>query len=114
MVTGGPLAPWWSADVEGALLPLFAVGPDGLARARLPFAAHMAIVDDLLDSDLAALLPDVRCPAWLVSCEPVADGDPWALRKAAAWSTPAACLPVRGCCAGAARCTTSRCSGRRW
>jgi hypothetical protein len=44
----------------------------------------MAIVDDLLDTDLAALLPDVRCPAWLVSCEPVAGGDPWALRKAAA------------------------------
>ena len=83
MVSRGPLQPWWSADVEAALLPLFAVGPDGLARARLPFEAHMAIVDDLLDSDLTAVLPAVRCPAWLVSCEPVG-GDPWAERKAAA------------------------------
>ena len=84
MVAAGPLAPWWSDDVAGALLPLFAVGADGMARARLPFAAHMAIVDDLLDSDLGALLPDVRCPAWLVSCEPTTGEDAWAQRKAAA------------------------------
>jgi pimeloyl-ACP methyl ester carboxylesterase len=84
VVARGPLAPWWSADVEAALLPLFAVGADGLARARLPFAAHMAIVDDLLDGDVGALLPDVRCPAWLVSCEPATGSDPWAERKAAA------------------------------
>ena len=69
MLRSGPLAPWWSAEVEAAVLPLFGLGDDGLARARLPFAAHMAIVDDLLDTDLAAdLLPRVRCPAWLVSC----------------------------------------------
>jgi pimeloyl-ACP methyl ester carboxylesterase len=84
LVAGGQLAPWWNADVEGALLPLFSVGADGLARARLPFDAHMAIVDDLLDSDLRGLLPDVRCPAWLVSCEPVGGEDEWAARKAGA------------------------------
>ncbi len=84
MVSRGPLAPWWSDDVEGALLPLFAVGPDGLARARLPFAAHMAIVDDLLDSDVGALLPDVRCPAWLVACQPGGGDDASAERNAAA------------------------------
>jgi pimeloyl-ACP methyl ester carboxylesterase len=84
MVSRGPLGPWWSADVEGALLPLFAVGADGLARARLPFSAHMAIVDDLLDSDVTALLPDIRCPAWLVSCGPVSGDDSWAERRAAA------------------------------
>ena len=84
LVEQGPLAPWWNEQVAAALLPLFAVGPDGLARARLPFEAHMAIVDDLLDSDPADLLADVRCPAWLVSCEPVGGGDPWAERKAAA------------------------------
>ena len=92
LVAGGQLAPWWTDDVEAALLPLFAVGDDGLARARLPFEAHMAIVDDLLDSDLEALLPDVRCPAWLVSCEPVAAGDPWAARKAAALERAGASL----------------------
>ena len=83
MLSAGPLSPWWSEDVAGALLPLFSVSADGLARARLPFEAHMAIVDDLLDDDAAALLPDVRCPAWLVSCEQGAD-DPWTRRKAAA------------------------------
>ena len=83
-VRSGPLAPWWSEAVEAALLPLFAVGPDGLARARLPFEAHMAIVDDLLDSDPADLMAAVRCPAWLVSCEPVDVTDCWSAAKAAA------------------------------
>jgi pimeloyl-ACP methyl ester carboxylesterase len=91
VVSRGPLAPWWSDDVAGALLPLFAVGDDGLARARLPFEAHMAIVDDLLDSDLATLLPDVRCPAWLVACEPVAR-DAWGERKAAALASAGAVM----------------------
>lgn len=66
----GPLAPWWSPVVEAAVLPIFGVDGDGLARARLPFDAHMAIVDDLLDQDLADRLPQVRCPAWLVACSP--------------------------------------------
>ena len=89
-LAAGPLAPWWTPDIAAALLPLFAVGPDGLARARLPFEAHMAIVDDLLDSDAAALLPRVTCPAWLVSCEAVpAD---WVERKAAALDRAGALL----------------------
>ena len=82
VLSSGPLGPWWSPEVAGALLPLFAVGDDGLARARLPFEAHMAIVDDLLDSDPAAWLPRIGCPAWLVSCEP--QQDDWTARKAAA------------------------------
>lgn len=66
----GPLAPWWSAAVEAAVLPIFGVDGQGLVRPRLPFAAHMAIVDDLLDDDPLARLALVRCPAWLVSCSP--------------------------------------------
>ncbi|MCW2679681.1 MAG: alpha/beta hydrolase fold containing protein [Frankiales bacterium] len=66
----GPLRPWWTPAVERAVLSIFAVGDDGLARARLLFESHMAIVDDLLDVELEPLLPDVRCPAWLVSCSP--------------------------------------------
>lgn len=65
----GPLGPWWSPRVEAALLPLFAVGDDGLARARLPFAQHMAIVDDLVGADPEQWLPRIGCPAWLVACE---------------------------------------------
>jgi pimeloyl-ACP methyl ester carboxylesterase len=66
----GPLGPWWTPAVEAALLPIFGVDGQGLARARLPFEAHMAIVDDLLDDDPLTRLPQVRCPAWLVACSP--------------------------------------------
>jgi pimeloyl-ACP methyl ester carboxylesterase len=66
----GPLAPWWTPAVQRALLPTFGVGSDGLARARLPLEAHLAIVDDLIDVDLEPVLPQVRCPVWLVSCSP--------------------------------------------
>ena len=69
LVRGGPLGPWWSDGVRDAVLALFEVGEDGLARPRLPLAAHMQIVDDLLDDDAEARWPDVRCPAWLVACE---------------------------------------------
>ncbi len=70
MISQGPLRPWWTPAVERAVLSIFAVGDDGLARARLPFESHMKIVDDLVDADLEPLLPGIRCPAWLVSCSP--------------------------------------------
>lgn len=85
----GPLRPWWSGEVEQALLPGFAVSDDGLARARLTFDRHMCIVDTLLDYDPTTVYADVRCPTWLVSCEPLptAERDErtvgWALRKEA-------------------------------
>jgi pimeloyl-ACP methyl ester carboxylesterase len=75
-LASGPLAPWWSEAVAAAVLPLFGVGADGLARARLPFEAHMAILDDLLDTDHEALLPAVSCPAWVVACAPAPGADP--------------------------------------
>jgi pimeloyl-ACP methyl ester carboxylesterase len=87
----GPLGPWWSPEVEAAVLPIFEEGADGVARARLPFDTHMAIVDDLLDSDPAALLPRVTCPAWLVAAEAVG-GDAWGERKAAALAAAAEVL----------------------
>jgi pimeloyl-ACP methyl ester carboxylesterase len=73
VLRAGPLAPWWSPAVEAAVLPIFGLGDDGLVRARLPFEAHMAIVDDLIAADLEPALAGVRCPAWLVSCSPDAD-----------------------------------------
>ncbi|MBC7374962.1 MAG: hypothetical protein H7323_13315, partial [Frankiales bacterium] len=90
-VSAGPLAPWWSEAVAPALLPLFGVDDEGLARARLPFEAHMQIVDDLLDDDGEARLGDVRCPAWLVSCDDGSHPD-WAARKAAALKRAGALL----------------------
>jgi pimeloyl-ACP methyl ester carboxylesterase len=91
LLASGPLAPWWSPEVRAALLPLFTVGSDGLARARLPFEAHMAIVDDLLDADPQEWMRRISCPTWLVSCEPVQPDD-WALRKAAGLDQAAALL----------------------
>jgi pimeloyl-ACP methyl ester carboxylesterase len=88
----GALASWWSPAVEAAVLPLFGTGPDGLVRARLPFEAHMAILDDLLDDDEQGRLAAVRCPAWLVSCEPVGGGDDWSVAKAAALDRAAGSL----------------------
>ena len=88
MLAQGPLQRMWSDEVAAAVLPIFGVDESGTARARLPFELHMAVVDGLLDLDLDELLPAVRCPAWLVSCEPAhtVAGDPagaWALAKAA-------------------------------
>ncbi|MGI8538057.1 MAG: alpha/beta fold hydrolase [Mycobacteriales bacterium] len=84
VLRAGPLAPWWSAEVEAAVLPLFGVGEDGLARARLPFDAHMAIVDDLLDDRADSRLGLVSCPAWLVACEALGPPDPWSAATSAA------------------------------
>lgn len=83
-IATGPLAPWWDDRVAAAVLPIFAVGDDGLARARLPFEAHMAILDDLLDTDHDGLWQQVRCPAWIVSCstEPAAGERAAALQRA--------------------------------
>lgn len=81
-IAQGPLAPWWSQQVADAVLPLFGVDDDGLARVRLPFAAHMAVVDAMLD-DPPVALAGIACPAWLVSCESGGD-DEWGRAKAAA------------------------------
>lgn len=93
LVASGPLAPWWSPEVAAAVLPLFTVGADGLARPRLSFQAHMAIVEDLLDADPASWLGRIRCPAWLVSCEAL-ELDGWAARKAAALDQAATLLAM--------------------
>ena len=90
-VSAGPLAPWWSDAVAAAVLPLFGVDDDGMARARLPLAAHMQIVDDLLDDDGEARLREVRCPAWLVCCDDGSNPE-WAARKAAALERAGALL----------------------
>jgi len=63
----------WTDDVAAAVLPIFEVGADGLARPRLPFDRHMQIVDTLLDYDAMDVLGRVHCPTWLVSCESVDD-----------------------------------------
>jgi len=74
----------WDDELASAVLPIFEVGSDGLARARLPFDTHMQILDGLLDYDAQSVLPRVRCPAWLVSCESVDAADEWTSQKAAA------------------------------
>ncbi len=81
MIRQGPLAPWWSQEVEDAVLPIFAVGDDGLARPRLTFERHMMIVDGLLDYSPESLFPRVAAPAWLLVSD---SGDAWSKAKVAA------------------------------
>jgi pimeloyl-ACP methyl ester carboxylesterase len=75
----------WNDEVAAAVMPIFAIGDDGLARARLPFDTHMQVVDGLLDYDAPGTLAKVRCPAWLVACGPAGgeQGD-WARAKSEA------------------------------
>lgn len=63
-----PAGAGWD-ELRAAVLPIFEVQADGLARARLPFDTHMAIVDTLLEFDPVSTLSAARCPVWLVSCE---------------------------------------------
>jgi pimeloyl-ACP methyl ester carboxylesterase len=74
----GPLAPWWSDAVEQAVLPIFAVGDDGLARARLTRERHLAILDGLLDYDAPGTLARVAAPLWALAC--LGDDD-WSAAK---------------------------------
>jgi len=55
-------------EVAAAILPIFAIGEDGLARARLPFEVHMQILDTILEYDASVTLARVRCPMWFVAC----------------------------------------------
>lgn len=97
LLAHGPLAPYWDDERARAVLPIFGVGEDGQARARLPLAQHMAIVDGMLADDVAATLKAVRCPAWLVSCEPAGsmagDLDDWSRQKAEGLALAARLLP---------------------
>lgn len=99
MLRQGPLGAWWTEQVEAAVLPIFGVGQDGRATARLGFDLHMQVVDALLDYDAATTLAQVRCPAWLVSCEPAmleAAEDwqaEWAREKASGLARAAELLP---------------------
>ena len=75
----------WNDDVAAAVMPIFEMDDDGLARARLPFETHMKVVDGLLDYDAPGTLSAVRCPSWLVACGPAGseEGD-WARAKSEA------------------------------
>ena len=77
-----PMGPW-TDELAASVLPIFEVGADGLARARLPFETHMQIVDTLIDYDAVGVLSRVRCAAWLVSCESLGAADAWSAAKIA-------------------------------
>ena len=63
----GDLAPYWSAAVEDALLPIYEVHDDGLARARLTYDRHMATLDGLLGYDAPTVLGRIAAPFWAVA-----------------------------------------------
>jgi pimeloyl-ACP methyl ester carboxylesterase len=84
MLRQGSLAPWWSAAVEDAVLPIFEVGDDGLARARLTYERHMLLVDGMLDYRPTEALPKVTVPFWAVAA---LGDDEWSVAKEAALRT---------------------------
>ena len=90
MLRDSDLGPWWSPVVEDALLPIFALHDDGLARPRLRFDNHMRIVDGLLDYDVHAVLPLVSAPFWTIVC---LQQDDWSQAKEAARRRALALLP---------------------
>lgn len=71
LIAQGPLAPWWSPDVEEAILPIFGVAADGAARARLDLAHHLEIVDALWDYDPVATMAAITVPTWIVVAQPL-------------------------------------------
>ena len=71
LLSQGPLAPYWSADVENAVLPIFGVCDDGLARSRLKLEHHLAIVDALWDYDPSSTLAAISAPTWVAVAQPL-------------------------------------------
>lgn len=57
----------WSPEVEDAVLPIFEVHDDGLARAKLTYDRHLATLDGLLDYDAPTVLRRVAAPFWVVT-----------------------------------------------
>ncbi len=96
MLRDGDLKPWWSPEVEAAVLPIFAVGDDGLARARLTYERHMAILDALLDYDADATLPRVAAPFWAVLARPVEVGEDEPLHRAVGTVRRLRAITLRG------------------
>ena len=93
MIRGNAPGGRWTEEAAAAVLPIFEIGSDGLARARLPFDKHMAIVVTLLDYDPRRDLDGVRSPTWLVSCEGTADEDEFTVAKVAGMKELAGRLP---------------------
>lgn len=63
------LARLGSSEAAAALLPGFAIHPDGLARARLDFDRHLQVLDGMLEHDPVAALLAIPAPAWVVACD---------------------------------------------
>ena len=57
---------WWTPEAEDAVLPIFEVHEDGLARAKLTYERHMATLDGLLAYDAATTLARIDAPFWAV------------------------------------------------
>jgi pimeloyl-ACP methyl ester carboxylesterase len=72
---------WWTPEAAAAVLPLLAVGDDGMARPRLRFDNHMRIVEAILDYDPGDVLSRCAVPPWLIVAESRGADDDWAVAK---------------------------------
>ena len=71
-------APWFDEETRAALTPTFREDPAGGMRTRIGVDRHMAVLDGILDYDVAEAWRSLAVPAWVVSCEP--HGEPRDLR----------------------------------
>lgn len=62
-------SPWFTSETHAALEPTFVVGADGGIRTRIGVDRHMAVLDGILDFDVAEAWGQLAVPAWIVSCE---------------------------------------------
>jgi pimeloyl-ACP methyl ester carboxylesterase len=60
---------WWNDAVADAVLPIFELHDDGLARAKLTFERHMMTFEGLLDYDAPGVLPRIAAPFWAVTAQ---------------------------------------------
>lgn len=69
-IADGDLSPYWNPEVQAALEPTFRIDETGRAFTRIGMDRHMAVLDGLFDYDPATDISSLRCPAWVVVCEP--------------------------------------------
>jgi pimeloyl-ACP methyl ester carboxylesterase len=73
LIRRGDLGEGWSDERQAALAPTFIADGDGNLSTRIGVARHLAVLDGLLDHDVAhdlAVCESHRVPIWAAVCDP--------------------------------------------
>ena len=68
-ISTGNLAPYWSAELEAALMPSFTENDEGLMVSTIGYDRHLAVLDGLLAYEPE--FANITVPTWIASCEPI-------------------------------------------